>query len=162
MRVAVVGVGAIGGFCAATGLPIAASLRDGDARWCFARCIDEGRAVMKAAGLRPARASALPAWAVSLVMRLPDAVVLRLARTLIAIDDRARSSTLQDLERGRRTEIGELNGAIVTLASEVGMSAPVNAVVTDAIRHEAAVELGQTPAWLAPAELRARIVDAGH
>ena len=151
------------GICAATGLSIAASLRDADARWCFSRCIQEGRSVMKAAGLTPARASVLPAWAVALVMRLPDAMVLRVARTLIAIDDRARSSTLQDLERGRRTEIGELNGAIVTLASEAGTEAPANGVVTDAVRaHETAVELGQTPAWLRPTELRARIVDAGR
>lgn len=151
------------GVCAATGVSIAESLRDADARWCFARSIDEGRRVMKAAGLRPARASALPAWAVAVVMRLPDAMVLRLARTLIAIDDRARSSTLQDLERGRRTEIGELNGAIVTLAAEAGTAAPANAVITEVVRaHEAATELGQSPAWLAPSELRARIADASH
>ena len=150
------------GICAATGLSIAASLRDADARWCFARCIDEGRRVMKAAGLRPARASVLPAWAVALVMRLPDAMVLRMARTLIAIDDRARSSTLQDLDRGRRTEIGELNGAIVKLAAEAGTAAPANARVTEAVRaHEKAVELGQTPAWLRPAELRSRIEAGG-
>jgi len=149
------------GICAATGLGIAASLRDGDARWCFSRCIDEGRAVMKAAGLQPARAAALPAWAVSLVMRLPDAMVLRLARTLISVDDRARSSTLQDLDRGRRTEIGELNGAIVSLATEAGMAAPVNAEVTAVVRaHEAMVELGQAPAWVSPAALRRRIEEA--
>lgn len=41
-----------------------------------------------------------------------------------------RPSMLQDLERGRRTEIEAMNGAIVRLAQEAGLAAPVNALVT--------------------------------
>jgi 2-dehydropantoate 2-reductase len=146
------------GICAVTGMSIAESLRHRDARWCFARCIDEGLAVMKAAGLRPARVSVIPAWAVALVMRLPDAFVLRVAKAMISVDARARSSTLQDLERGRETEIDELNGAIVTLAQQAGIRAPANAVVTQTVHeHEEEVAAGLTPQWVRPAELRARI-----
>ena len=37
---------------------------------------------------------------------------------------------LQDLRRGKPTEIESLNGAIVRLAQQVGLDAPVNALVT--------------------------------
>ncbi|MEZ4438112.1 MAG: 2-dehydropantoate 2-reductase [Polyangiaceae bacterium] len=150
------------GICAATGLSITESLRDRDARWCFARAIDEGLTVMKHAGLHPVRAAPLPAWAVSLVLRLPDQLVVRLARAIIDVDPRARSSTLQDLDHGRATEIDDLNGAILSLAQEMGDLAPANATVVDVVRdHERAVSLGHSPAFVAPATLRERIVVAG-
>lgn len=141
------------GVCAATGLSIAASLRDRDARRCFARCLREGRAVMKAAGLRPARVVALPPSALALALELPDALVMRLARGLVSMDERARSSTLQDLDRGRPTEIDELNGAIVQLGS-----APANAVVTEIVKeHERRAMAGEQIRFVTPAALRARI-----
>ncbi len=37
-----------------------------------------------------------------------------------------RSSMLQDVERGRRTEIDAINGAIVIQAQRVGSAAPLN------------------------------------
>lgn len=123
------------GVCAATGLGIAASLRDRDARWVFARCIDEGLRVLAAAGLRPARVAPLGPRAIARLMSLPDAVVHRMARLLIRVDEQARSSTLQDLERGHRTEIDELNGAIARLAERTGRPAPANRVVTERVRE---------------------------
>ncbi|OPZ59691.1 MAG: 2-dehydropantoate 2-reductase [Deltaproteobacteria bacterium ADurb.Bin510] len=45
-----------------------------------------------------------------------------------------RASMLQDLERGRRTEIDSLNGAIVRYGAELGLSTPVNATITALIR----------------------------
>jgi len=41
------------GVGAATGLPIAATLRSSDARWCFAQCIREGIVALKRAGYHP-------------------------------------------------------------------------------------------------------------
>jgi 2-dehydropantoate 2-reductase len=38
----------------------------------------------------------------------------------------ATSSTAQDLERGKRTEIDSLNGFITRRAAEFGLTAPVN------------------------------------
>lgn len=40
------------------------------------------------------------------------------------------SSMLQDILRGRRTEIDALNGAVVTLGKKYGVPAPVNEVIT--------------------------------
>jgi 2-dehydropantoate 2-reductase len=41
---------------------------------------------------------------------------------------------LQDLKRGRRTEIEALNGAIARLADTLGVSAPENQKAAEAIR----------------------------
>ncbi|UCE14247.1 MAG: 2-dehydropantoate 2-reductase [Candidatus Heimdallarchaeota archaeon] len=46
-----------------------------------------------------------------------------------------RCSMLQDIERKRRTEIDYLNGFIVQESHQLGMKAPVNAAITDLIRH---------------------------
>ena len=45
-----------------------------------------------------------------------------------------RSSMLQDIERGRRTEIDYLNGRIAALAEERGMEAPFNASLAALVR----------------------------
>jgi 2-dehydropantoate 2-reductase len=45
-----------------------------------------------------------------------------------------RSSMLQDIERGRRTEIDALNGAIVDSASLLGLDVPVNETLTAVVR----------------------------
>jgi 2-dehydropantoate 2-reductase len=45
-----------------------------------------------------------------------------------------RSSMLQDIERGRRTEIDALNGAIVDSARRLGLDVPVNETLTAAVK----------------------------
>ena len=71
-----------------------------------------------------------PRGLIARFLPLPNVVVLPLARKLVAADPSARSSTLQDLEAGKTTEIGYLNGAIVELAARHGLTAPANAVLT--------------------------------
>jgi 2-dehydropantoate 2-reductase len=44
-----------------------------------------------------------------------------------------RSSMLQDIDRGRRTEIGALNGAIVEMGRRLGIDTPVNEALTAAV-----------------------------
>jgi len=45
-----------------------------------------------------------------------------------------RSSMLQDVERGRKTEIDALNGAIVELGRRIGVDTPVNATLVAAVK----------------------------
>lgn len=52
-----------------------------------------------------------------------------------------RPSLLQDIEKGRRTEIDYLNGWVLQESASVGLQAPVNAAVVDAV-HE--LEVGAT------------------
>ncbi|TFD58811.1 ketopantoate reductase family protein [Cryobacterium suzukii] len=62
-----------------------------------------------------------------------------------------QGSTLQSLARGQRTEIDFLNGAVVRAAAEAGVTAPVNALLTELV-HEAE----QSCRFLTPAEVLAR------
>lgn len=45
-----------------------------------------------------------------------------------------RSSMLQDIEKGRKTEIDALNGAVVKIGESVGVETPVNRVLTAAVK----------------------------
>ena len=47
----------------------------------------------------------------------------------------ARSSTLQSLERGRKTEVDFLNGYVVEIAKRAGVATPVNAALTRMIKE---------------------------
>lgn len=54
-----------------------------------------------------------------------------------------KSSMLQDLERGRRTEIDFINGALERLGKDVGVPCPANSLLTRLIRGlEESVEVG--------------------
>jgi 2-dehydropantoate 2-reductase len=44
-----------------------------------------------------------------------------------------RSSMLQDIERGKQTEIDYLNGAVVSLGKKLGIKTPVNETITNYI-----------------------------
>lgn len=60
----------------------------------------------------------------------PEALLKRVLKTTAA----NRSSMLQDLERGRTTEIGYLNGAIVRLGLKHRVPIPLNQLLTSLIR----------------------------
>ena len=61
------------------------------------------------------------------MLRLPNWLFTRLAKRMLQIDTTARSSMWDDLEAGRVTEIDALCGAVVRLAAQQGMAAPLNA-----------------------------------
>ena len=61
------------------------------------------------------------------VLRLPNWLFTRLVKRMLQIDATARSSMWDDLEAGRVTEIDALCGAVVRLAAQQGMAAPLNA-----------------------------------
>jgi 2-dehydropantoate 2-reductase len=75
--------------------------------------VDEVFAVARASGVvMPGMADAAAAYAATM------AIADRMAG--------ARSSTAQDVERGRRTEIDALNGYVARQAAELGVPAPLN------------------------------------
>jgi len=45
-----------------------------------------------------------------------------------------RPSMLQDIQKGKRTEINALNGAIVRLGKDVGIETPINSIITYLIK----------------------------
>jgi 2-dehydropantoate 2-reductase len=148
------------GLCALTGLPLAAMLANRTTRTVFAAAIREGLEVARAAGRPVGQLGVLSPRLVALALGLPDAAFFRVSRAMLAVDPAAKTSTLQDLERGRLTEIDELNGAIAALASAHGTQAPINALITRGVHElEAQLGAGALPYW-SPETLRERVAAA--
>lgn len=116
------------------GLPLATQLADRRWRLILAGQIDEALAAMRAAGIEPAPIAGLRPGLLPKVLRLPDWLFKILARRMFAIDPEARSSMWDDLQRGRPTEIDELQGAILRLADKAGTPAPLIKRVTALVR----------------------------
>ncbi|KQW89921.1 2-dehydropantoate 2-reductase [Massilia sp. Root418] len=118
---------------ALSGVPLVQQLRQRGYRRALALMVDEGRAVLARAGIRPAKVVSVGPAAFSLILRLPDALFTRVAASMLKIDPEARSSMWEDLQAGRKTEVHYLNGAITALAASLGMDAPVNRRMTELV-----------------------------
>ncbi len=64
----------------------------------------------------------------------PDAFLGYLQGALIPVMARHRSSMLQDILHGHKTEIDFLNGAVVREGAKMGIATPYNACISDLIR----------------------------
>jgi 2-dehydropantoate 2-reductase len=127
---------------ALAGIPLAAELADKRWRRLLARQIDEGLAVLKAAGIRPARIEGVPPGAIPRILRLPDWLFRRVARRMLAIDPEARSSMWEDLERRRLTEIDHLQGAVLALAGKTRVRVPLTERIVGLVKAAEATRAG--------------------
>ena len=119
---------------ALSGLPLRAQLLNRDLRCCTAALIGEALAVLRRAGIRPARLSPWPpAWLPG-VLRLPTPLFRLVAARMLHIDDQARSSMADDLLLGRTTEIDAINGEVMRLAASVRTLATCNARIGELVR----------------------------
>ena len=121
---------------ALSNLPLRDQLAQKSWRALFADQMSEGLAAMKAAGINPVATTPLPASWTPTILKLPDALFQVVAKQMVKVDPKARSSMWEDLQRGRRTEIKHLQGSIVELARKHGIAAPLSkrivALVKDA------------------------------
>lgn len=128
---------------ALSGLPLMQQLANRTHRRALALSQHEALALLRRAGIRPAKVFALPTWLLPHVMSLPNGLYRWvMARGGTRIDRHARSSMAEDLALGRPTEIDYLNGEFVALAQRLGRTAPVNARVVELVR---AAEAGAPP-----------------
>lgn len=74
------------------------------------------------------------AVAVAKGITLPYANPVEHVRSVAAATGQNRASMFQDVLRGSRTEIGVINGAIVSEAAKLGLTAPVNETLTDLVQ----------------------------
>lgn len=132
---------------ALSGLPLRAELSQRGYRRCLALAQTETLGLLAAAGIQPARLTPLPPRWMPRLLGVPDPVFARVARRMLAIDPHARTSMLDDLDAGRRTEIDHLNGEVVRLAETLGRTAPINARLVALIR---AAEAGGRRHYPAP------------
>ncbi len=117
-----------------SGRPLRDQIADRGWRRVLAACMDEGLAVALAEGVRLEKVGKLPPRLTPAVLRLPDWLFLRIAGSLIKIDPEAKSSMADDYAVGRPPEIDWLNGHIVARGAALGVPAPVNAAVTEAVK----------------------------
>ena len=142
---------------ALSGLPLKAELSQRGFRLCLAAAQRETLLLLEEAGIPLAKLTKVrPQW-LPMLLSVPDFLFRRLARQMVAIDPLARSSTWEDLEAGRRTEIDWINGEVVKLATTLGRKAPVNAALVALVK---AAEQGGRRDWTA-SELDRAIRDAG-
>ena len=139
---------------ALSGLPLASELADRRWRLILAGQIDEALQAMNASGIAPARIAGLRPALLPKVLRLPDWLFRLVARRMLAIAPEARSSMWDDLQRGRPTEIDDLQGAILRLAEKAGTSAPLTKRVVALVRT-AEREKRRSPG-LTPEQVNAR------
>lgn len=137
---------------ALSGLPLRDQLAQRSWRVLFAEQMREALAVIKAEGIAPLSTTPLPVSFTPFILRLPDALFTRIAASMVKIDPKARSSMWEDLQRGRRTEIGHLQGLIVALAERHGLKAPLSARIAALIRH--AEKAGKGSPGLTPEQIR--------
>ncbi|MFJ1796411.1 2-dehydropantoate 2-reductase [Kitasatospora griseola] len=143
---------------ALSGRPLREQLGSRPYRLVLARCQREGLAALRAAGLPPARLGPVPAAWMPAVLRLPDVLFRRLAAASLRVDAQARSSMWEDLQRGRRTEVDELQGEVLALAERHGLAAPANRRLLELVR--AAESAPTPPSWSGP-DLLAALDDQG-
>jgi len=119
---------------ALSGLPLRDELLDRGYRQCLAALIDESRGVLNNAGIEPAAVGAVKPAMLSKLLRLPTPLFRLIAARMLRIDPKARSSMADDLQLGRPTEIDALCGAVVELARERGVDAPLNRRLVELVK----------------------------
>jgi len=105
-------------------------------------------------GIRFARLQGIPGWILPWLGRGPLALAAQLPRMLARRMGEVPNpgSTLQSLRRGQLTEIDFLNGAVVRVAGEHGLTAPINSAIVELVH-----EVERTGVFLAPDEVAARV-----
>lgn len=83
--------------------------------------------------------SVIRAEGISLPWTSPDDYLTFLRDVQLPATARHHSSMLQDITRGRPTEIDSLNGAIVAKGVVHGIPTPVNACITDLVKFREAL-----------------------
>jgi 2-dehydropantoate 2-reductase len=137
---------------ALSGLSLCEQLAQAPWRRLFADQIAEGLRVVKAEGIRPVSPTPLPSSWTPHLLRLPDALFALVLAPSMKIDPQARSSMSDDLQRGRRTEIDFLQGAILEIADRRGLAAPLSRRIVALIKDAEAS--GQGSPRLTPEQIR--------
>lgn len=132
---------------ALAGLSLAEQLADRNYRRVWSMAIGEALALLRAAGIKPARFNGRSLRVIAIILALPNALYRRLSNGAGGVDRHARSSMADDLAAGKRTEVDAINGAVVALASRLGLRAAVNARLVELVH---AAERGSV-AWTSAA-----------
>lgn len=111
---------------ALSGKSLKQNLEDHAFRLRWATCMQEGLAVLKAAGITPAKVTPLPPHWLPFMVSLPNWIYLVLAKNMTDMDPDAKSSMAQDIDKKQQTEIDYLTGELIQLGKKTGVPTPEN------------------------------------
>jgi 2-dehydropantoate 2-reductase len=137
---------------ALSGLSLREQFAQASWRRLFADQIVEGLRVIKAEGIRPVSPTPSPLSWTPHLLRLPDILFALVLAPSMKIDPQAGSSMSDDLQRGRRTEIDFLQGAILEIADRRGLAAPLSRRIVALIKDAEAA--GRGSPRLTPEQIR--------
>ncbi len=120
---------------ALSGVPLLEQMNNRRYRLVMTKVIAEALMVLKEAGIKPARTGKVVPSLMPYVLALPDFLFKRVASATLKIDPKARSSMYEDFVLNRKTEIDFLNGEIVNLAKQYGITAPVNQRIVNLVKE---------------------------
>lgn len=119
----------------------------------MADCVDEGIQVFNAAKMKFDSTEQIKVSfsILTKILPLPNFIYNLLTRGKIPkVDEHAKTSMLQMIEKGKKTEIDFLNGEISRLGKEYNIKTPVNDKIIQLVKN--AEKLGKSPKYT-PAEL---------
>ena len=123
------------------------TLREGlsqrDYRRALALCVEEAITVARANGVEPSAFNGRKPAQLLNALRLPNWIYKIVMQLIVKIDDKARSSMLDDLEGGRISEVEYIQGEIVARAAKAKVPAPYNAKILQITRY--AFAAGRSP-----------------
>ena len=125
-----------------------------DLRAIYAAVLDEAVALIERAGISYALPMPLPYKLFRQLILHGGPLPWWIARFRNGLQEGSYPSMVADVERGRPTEVEQLNGEIVNLGRAQHRPAPVNSAIVELVHG---FEGRQPPPYLTPAELRARL-----
>ncbi len=139
---------------AITGLSVQEVVADAGLRRIMTASMRETARIARRIGVHFATVQGVSGALIGLIGALPLALGEQFPRLLARRMGRVPNpgSTLQSIRRGQLTEIEFLNGAVVSAATEHGLTAPVNAAIVELVH-----EVERTGVFLAPGEVVARV-----
>ena len=121
---------------ALSGLTLYHQLRQRQFRRVYAAVLEEALSLLNTAQIAHAKSGPLPAAKIVKMLRAPNWVFNTFALPRQKLDPNSQTSMAQDLASGKPTEIDTLNGEILRIAQQNGLSAPINSKIVDLI-HDA-------------------------
>jgi 2-dehydropantoate 2-reductase len=125
-----------------------------DLRAIYAAVLDEAVALIEHARIRYQLPMPLPYKLFRQIILHGGPLPWWIARVRNGLQEGSYPSMVADIEAGRPTEVEQLNGEIVRLGQAQGIPTPVNSKIVEMVQ---AIEGKLVPAYLSPAELRARL-----
>jgi 2-dehydropantoate 2-reductase len=116
-------------------LPLKQQLAERSYRKVLAAAIEEALAVMKAKKINPSKVGKVSPKYIPSILNLPDPVFKMVTGSMMKMDDTARSSMWEDLQKNRASEIDYLNGAVVDAGLRLKVPTPVNQAIITLVKQ---------------------------